>query len=78
MNNCTTPVRGYGGIGHGHPCKFRGKVQRNGRWYCLRHDPVTQERRRDVRELAEVRKEKPSVVKRKTMFRYDLIHTMQK
>jgi len=38
----------------GHRCGKRGKVERDGRWYCGQHDPVKVKERMDKR-YAEVR-----------------------
>ncbi len=30
------------------PCKFKACVERNGKWYCKRHDPVASEAKRQA------------------------------
>ncbi len=34
-------------------CSFRGRVQRDGKWYCKKHDPVAVKEKRDKR-IAEI------------------------
>jgi hypothetical protein len=33
----------------GHPCPNQGKVERDGHWYCKKHDPVEVKKRDDAR-----------------------------
>lgn len=37
-----TPVPGF----YGHRCTLKGKVERDGKWFCGRHDPVARKERR--------------------------------
>lgn len=34
----------------GHPCSLAAKVERDGEWYCTRHDPQRETARRETRQ----------------------------
>ena len=36
----------------GASCSKPGKVERDGKWYCSRHDPVKQQEKEKLRDLA--------------------------
>jgi hypothetical protein len=35
-----------------YPCRRRGKVDRDGKWYCGIHDPVRRKEKQDARDAA--------------------------
>ncbi len=39
-HKCKVQVRNEGMWPSYHPCKFKGIIERDGEWYCKKHDPV--------------------------------------
>lgn len=48
---CSKDVHDTGRGVNFHQCPFKGVVQRDGRWYCRRHDPVEVEKRDKERHV---------------------------
>ena len=48
-HTCCEPMRAIG-WGRSYACGAKAKVERDGRWYCLRHDPVARKARADAKD----------------------------
>lgn len=48
-SEAVVPSGTYGAF-HEHPCRIRATVERNGQWYCKKHDPVAVKERKDRHE----------------------------
>lgn len=44
--------RVYAGTFSGHPCKIPAALEKEGKWYCKRHDPAAVEARREKNSKA--------------------------
>lgn len=45
---CAATVYYKGGSHRGSPCSHRASVERDGKWYCLKHDPIARQAKRDA------------------------------
>jgi len=46
-HQCEEKVRESGRWPHYHPCIFNATINRDGKWYCKKHDPVTIKEKRE-------------------------------